>query len=658
MPLNVGLYLIATLLQLAALAFAVWMVFHAAARRPWVLLVAAMSCMLAYRVVALGTSGMRAGATPAEVSWNSFTASFSVLTSLLLLLCMFSLRRMSLAQQRAESGRNETIEALRESEQRCRNGEERLLVALDTAGLGQWQLDLATETIQCSPRCKVNLGLAPEATLDFDQLRQMIHPEDRERVTASMELALREHRVHSAEYRVLRPDGTFGWILASGRGEYGTRGEPLRMTGVILDVTARKQEESRRAALLESERAARSSAERARAAAERASLIKDEFLANLSHELRTPLTAIQGWCDILRVHRGEEDVTQGLDVIRRNTAVQIKIIEDLLDMSRIISGKIRLEVQPVELATVIGAAIATVRPAADAKNIQLISELDPAPTTIAADPNRLQQVFWNLLSNAIKFTPKSGRVEVTLRRVESHLEVTISDSGEGIKPEFLPFVFDRFRQADGSTTRKHGGLGLGLAIVKSLVELHGGTVSAHSRGEGLGAQFTVALPIRAIQPWQLPEAIELQSDVALGGNQTSAPLAGVRVLVVDDEEDVRRLVKRLLEEHQAEVLLAPGVEEGLEQIARSRPDVLISDIAMPENDGFEFIGRVRALPAEAGGTIPAIALTAHARSEDRRRILQAGFQLHAVKPVLASDLVSMVLQLSGRTRPVAGSAGR
>ncbi len=490
------------------------------------------------------------------------------------------------------------------------------------------------------------------APFTFDALQKMIHPEDRERVVESVARALRKHTIYNEEYRILRSDGSIGWILANGCGEYDQTGTPVLMTGVTLDISTRKQAEQQRAALLESERAAR-------AVAERASFMKDEFLATLSHELRTPLTAIQGWCEILRLNRSEEDLTQGLEVIRRNSQVQTKIIEDLLDMSRIISGKIRLDIQHLELPAIVTAALETVRPAADAKGIQLHANLAAAPASIAADPNRLQQIFWNLLSNAIKFTPKGGQVRVSVGLCESHLEIVVCDTGEGITPEFLPFVFDRFRQADGSTTRKHRGLGLGLAIVKSLVELHGGTVHAKSEGEGLGSAFIVALPLRAIQLWQLPEALELQFDRA--GNGTDGDqrtsLSGLKVLVVDDESDVRELVQRVLQDCHASVSIAASMAEGLSEIERQVPDLLISDIGMPEHDGFEFIRRLRDLPASSGGTIPAIALTAYARSEDRRRILLAGFQMHASKPVQAAELVAMVANLCGKIGRMAGTVG-
>ena len=389
----------------------------------------------------------------------------------------------------------------------------------------------------------------------------------------------------------------------------------------------------------------------ARAESERAGRMKDEFLATLSHELRTPLNAMLGWCSILRSGPVDPcELSLGLETIERNARSQARIIEDLLDMSRIISGKIRLEVQRVNLDEIVLAAVDTVRPAADAKGIMLRTVLDSRLGPISGDPNRLQQVFWNLLTNAIKFTPKGGIVRVTLQRANSHAEVSVSDSGAGIGGEFLPYVFDRFRQADSSTTRHHGGLGLGLAIVRQLVEVHGGRATARSAGLGKGATFTISLPFAAI----IPEAGEKSpretatADASIcsdwkGGER----LAGLNVVVVDDEPDARDIVKRLLEGCDAEVRVASSAEEALELIRADPPDVLISDVGMPGEDGYSLIRRLRELPTEKGGAVPAVALTAYARSEDRVRVLRSGFQMHAVKPVEPVELLAMVASLAG-----------
>ena len=396
--------------------------------------------------------------------------------------------------------------------------------------------------------------------------------------------------------------------------------------------------------LLESERAARSEADRA-------SRVKDEFLATLSHELRTPLNAILGWSQIAR--RNPADVagtTEALATIERNARTQAQIIDDLLDMSRIISGKIRLDVQPVDLSAVVRAAVETVVPAADAKGIRLRAVFDPHAGPVSGDPNRLQQVFWNLMTNAVKFTPKGGRVQVTLARVNSHLEIQVVDTGQGIGDEFLPHVFDRFRQADGGTTRRHGGLGLGLAIVKQLVELHGGTVQARSGGPELGSTFTVNLPLTVVHPEPNPagERRHPSSGDAPGSPDDRLMVQGVRVLVVDDEPDARALVRRVLIDAGAVVTTAGSADEAVGLVAADRPDLLVSDIGMPGEDGYSLIARVRALGPDRGGNLPAIALTAYARAEDRMRAIVAGFEQHLAKPVEPAELVTLVAVLAAR----------
>ncbi len=398
-----------------------------------------------------------------------------------------------------------------------------------------------------------------------------------------------------------------------------------------------------RSALLESERAART-------AAERMSDMKDEFLATLSHELRTPLNAILGWSQVLRTGaKDPADLLKGLETIERNARAQTQLIEDLLDMSRITSGKLRLDIQQIQPMSFIGAAVETVTPAADAKGIRLEKLLDPSAGPLSGDPGRLQQVIWNLLSNAIKFTPRDGRIQVLLERVESHIEISVADTGVGIKPEFLPHLFERFRQADASTTRTYGGLGLGLSIVKSLVELHGGTVSVKSDGEGRGTTVTVHLPLSVVRRSGVGrDRPHPASSPAAPANFVPAELAGLRVLVVDDRADARDLVKRVLEDCSAEVVTAASAEEAVLLVESMRPHVLISDIGMPGTDGFELLRRVRALGSDRGGKVPAIALTAFARSEDRTRALRAGFLVHVSKPVDPSELVATVASVAGR----------
>ena len=410
------------------------------------------------------------------------------------------------------------------------------------------------------------------------------------------------------------------------------------------DNTRRKSNEQ---ALRESETRERA----ARADAERASAMKDEFLATLSHELRTPLSAILGWTQLLRRGAvGKAELEQGLETIERNARVQTQLIEDLLDMSRITSGKVRLDIQPVDPVIAIEAAIETVRPAANAKGIKLEKLLDPAAGPVAGDPSRLQQIVWNLLSNAIKFTPKGGTVRVLLQRTGSHVELSVIDTGIGLRPEFLPHVFERFRQADATTTRSYSGLGLGLAIVKHLVELHGGTVRVESPGEGKGSTFAVQFPLTTVNTnlQNIQRISHAESKPAsLDFRQTD--LSGIKVLVVDDESDARDLIKRVLGECGAQVLLAAGADEALVLVETERPHVLVSDIGMPDVDGFELLGRVRAFGEARGGNLPAIALTAFARSEDRTRALRLGFRVHVSKPVEPAELVATVANVAGRT---------
>jgi signal transduction histidine kinase/ActR/RegA family two-component response regulator len=392
--------------------------------------------------------------------------------------------------------------------------------------------------------------------------------------------------------------------------------------------------------LLESERAART-------AAERMSSVKDEFLATLSHELRTPLGAILGWAQILRCGaKNEEDLQKGLETIERNSRVQGQLIEDLLDMSRINAGKLHIDLQPVVAASVVEAALESVHPLAAAKEIEMVVVLDPSAGQVLADPGRLQQVVWNLLSNAIKFTPAHGTVQVRLTRAADNIEITVSDNGAGIAPEFLSQVFDRFQQADGSTMRNCGGLGIGLSIVKSITERHGGTVRAASDGLGHGATFTVVLPAMRADAGDQAAG---QVDATVSGQQLDRyDLSGLTVLVVDDEHDTRAMLTRLLEGGGAKVLSAALAAEGLETLQHAPADILVSDIGMPQMNGYEFLRKVRALPAKRGGNMPAIALTAFARPKDRSRALEAGFTAHVAKPVEPSRLLETIAAISGR----------
>ncbi len=421
---------------------------------------------------------------------------------------------------------------------------------------------------------------------------------------------------------------------------YEEDGQPVIQCN-IRDISARRRFEREREALLANEQAARMEAE----AANRS---KDVFLATLSHEVRTPLNAILGWATILREPgRTPEEIEEGMEVIQRNCQMQAQLIEDVLDVSRIVSGKLELVIQPTLLDRVIIDAIDVVRHAAGAKDIRLESDLDPAVGLVACDAARMRQVVWNLLTNSVKFSPRGSTVHVSLSRESSHVRIEVRDDGPGIAREFLPHVFDRFRQADTGTRRKLGGLGLGLSIVKNLVELHGGSVQVRSEGLGHGTAFTVDLPIRAVSdglpeietPAAVPDAVLAPAIVRLDG---------LRVLVVDDEPDARRLLAKVLEAAGGDVTAVGSVAQALSVIATLHPDVLISDIAMPDQDGHDLIRQVRAGGRNAKD-LPAIALTAFAHKDDRRRVLLSGFQVHVAKPADPHELTALVASLAGRT---------
>jgi PAS domain S-box-containing protein len=467
-------------------------------------------------------------------------------------------------------------------------------------------------------------------------------------VLKTWRVALEKGEPWEHTFPLKRHDGVFRWFLSRAMPLCDPDGRVLYWFGSNTDITEQREHEEERRHILESERAARSNAERA-------SVLKDEFLATLSHELRTPLNAILGWTQLLRTgERDEAALDEGLQTIERNARAQTRIIEDLLDMSRIVSGKTRLDVQLIDLAGIVESAVDTLAPAAAAKDVRVVKVL-ASVQTISGDPARLQQVLWNLLANAIKFTAKGGRVDVVLQRINSHVEISVSDNGEGISPEFLPFVFDRFRQQDASKTRRHGGLGLGLSIVKNLVELHGGSVRVESEGLGKGATFTVSLPLVSVRQGAGPR-------VHPGADGSEAcpidvELEGVRVIVVDDERDSLEFVRRLLRECKASVVTASSAAEGLRLIRAERPDVIVSDIGMPEKDGLEMMRELRGQSAN-NSKIPAIALTAFARSEDRTRAMLAGYQVHLSKPIQPQELLAAVANLAGRTGAEAGQGLR
>jgi signal transduction histidine kinase/CheY-like chemotaxis protein len=489
-----------------------------------------------------------------------------------------------------------------------------------------------TEEIELGVRVAVGQGVSGKIG---DSPRGLIVPDLRDEVVVSPVL---RSRVQSLVGVPLRSGPRFLGVLHVGSAQlHAFTSDDLDLLRLIADRIVLAMERTR---LLETERLARQEAESA-------SRTKDEFLAVLSHELRTPLNAVYGWARMLQARRlGETEAARALDAIVRNADSQVQLIDDLLDVSRIVTGKMRLDVHDVSLDTVIEAALDAVRPAAEAKSIRLQPVLGPLPGPVTGDAARLQQVIWNLLINAVKFTPEGGRVEVSLRSVDSHVEIAVSDTGQGIPPALLPMIFERFRQLDSSTTRAVGGLGVGLALVRHLVELHGGSVAADSAGEGRGATFTVKLPLAASRALAAPGSRgELAVARSAAPGLPAATLRGVRTLVVDDDRDALDLVSVVLAGAGADVRTCASAEEGVAAWREWRPDVLLSDIQMPGEDGYSLIRRVRAEESGDGGRGPAVALTAYGRVEDRMRALSAGFSMHLPKPVDPVELVTVVASL-------------
>jgi PAS domain S-box-containing protein len=525
------------------------------------------------------------------------------------------------------------------SEQELAESRERFVMALRASGMGTWTRDLdATNRVQWSPELEEIFGLKPgefpeteEAFFDF------VHPEDQLALRKAVRESIENRTDYEVDFRYTTRDGKPGWMVGRGRAFYDADGKPYRLAGLGWDVTERKRAEEEREELIEREHAARTEAEEA-------NRIKDEFLATLSHELRTPLTAILGWLSMLRKERLDQETTShALETVERNARAQAQLIEDLVDVSRIAGGKLTLEVKSVDLLPVTTAAIDIVRPAANAKGIQIQLASDASLGPVYGDSARLQQIIWNLLSNAVKFTSRDGSVHVSLRQSGSSAELEVRDTGMGIAPEFLPCVFERFRQAESPVTRSQRGLGLGLAIVRHLTELHGGTVTAESRGEGLGATFTIKIPLAVMQSEESTalEAEQLERDKAA---TTRQPLEGLRVLIVEDEPDARELLSMTLEGSGAKVEAVESAQEALTNLDLFKPDVLLSDIGLPFESGYELIRKVRSLPSEAS-QIPAVALTAFATANDRRLALSAGFQVHLCKPVDPGVLVAAIERL-------------
>jgi PAS domain S-box-containing protein len=439
------------------------------------------------------------------------------------------------------------------------------------------------------------------------------------------------------------PDGSATWLSTTKAPVYDAEGRVTGIVGISRDITERRLAEEARLEL------AREQA--ARAEAEAANRRKDEFLAMVSHELRTPLTPILGWVRILRLgHYDAEALSRGLEAIERSALSQLRIVEDILDVSRIVTGNLRLEAAPLDIGPLVERAAEAMRAAAEAKGVELLCGRPAAPCPVACDPGRLQQVVWNLVGNAVKFTPAGGTVTVSLLRRESSAEVVVSDTGRGISREFLPFVFDSFRQADSSTTRAHGGLGLGLSIVRRLVELHGGEVTAESEGEGMGSRFTVRLPLAADGSGAAGPPDASPPRVGAVNLAGETPLRGLRVLAVDDEAGALELLAAALGGSGAEVIPAASAAEALRAFEAARPDILVSDLGMPGEDGYTLIRRVRELPPERGGLTPAIALTAYAGEGDRARAIEAGYQAHVPKPFDPAELTMVLAELAGRAR--------
>jgi signal transduction histidine kinase len=553
------------------------------------------------------------------------------------------MRSLVSAMQGAIRGRirqyqiRDQVDAIRQAEQKARELQLQLELAVEASELGTFHCEMPQRRIVWNDRCKAHFWLSPDAEeITFEVFYSLLHPDDRERTRQAVEETLSKGKQYDVEFRTVSADGRIRWVRAAGRTFYDMTGNAVRFDGTTRDITQEKLGAEERRMLLDSERAARQEAERV-------SAVKDEFLATLSHELRTPLNAIFGWTQLLMAGKDDpQTLSHALGVIDRNVRLQTQLIEDLLDVSRIISGKIRLDIQKVDVAEVINAALESVRPTADAKGIRLERKLGDLPDMLSGDSSRLQQVIWNLLNNAIKFTDSGGMVSITAERVNCDVQISVRDTGHGISPEFLPNLFARFSQADSSTQRKYGGLGLGLSIVKSLTEMHGGTVAATSSGEGQGATFTVKIPVGAplgSGQGAVPAiAARTRSDVP------PRKLRGVKVLVVDDEPDAREMIKRFLDACEAEPMLAGSADEALELMETFRPDVIVSDIGMPKKDGYSFMRSIR----HRGVNIPAVALTAFARAEDRVRSIQAGYQTHLPKPFEPGELLALIASLSGR----------
>ena len=532
-------------------------------------------------------------------------------------------------------GANTDIHEQKLAEAGLRESQEVLTLAMSSSRMGAWSRDLTTEAVYWSAELEELFGLEPGTfSGNLNGFYDYVYAEDKEHLAREVKNALDEHRDYIIEFRFHHTDGSLHWMEGRGQAVYTDDGKPGKVYGIGIDITERKLAEAERERLLESE-------QKAREIAERANHSKDEFIALVSHELRSPLNAMLGWTRVLQKKQADEQTTEyALDVIVRNARSQSRLIEDLLDIARVGGGKLRLEMRPTEIVPIIQAGVESLKPTADAKNIRLIESLDTTANFISGDDDRLRQIVENLLSNAVKFTPENGVIEISLEREGFQAQIIVRDSGQGISADFLPQIFERFKQADASTTRRHGGLGIGLSLARDLVELHGGTISAHSDGDETGSTFIVTLPLRTVKP------IKQNSDTE-GNMSSQGKLSGFWILAVDDEADAREIVSFMLQINGAKVTTANSAVEALEILNGCNgrlPDILLSDISMPFESGYALVEKIRALPADKGGQIPAVALTAFNRPEDREAAFEAGFQKHLGKPVDMDALIEAIIE--------------
>jgi len=529
---------------------------------------------------------------------------------------------------------------LAEQQAQARRSEERFRNLTESMPLCVWATDTAGGVQYCNRAWIEYSGMSAEQSAGLGVM-QAIHPEQRDRVELAWKDSLWAGRAFEMEFLLRSREASYRWHLCRAVPERDEKGAVIGWIATATDIDAQKKAGEDRARVLQAE-------QRARELAEIANRSKDQFLAILSHELRNPLNAILGWARMLRSGRLDSDrIVRGLSAIERNAEAQAKLVEDLLDISRIVAGKLRLQPHREDFGRVVRAAVDTVRPEADAKGVQLEVALGAGGDDVLADTDRLQQVVWNLLSNAIKFTPTGGRVsvEVVHREEENKVELRITDTGAGISENLLPHIFERFRQADSTSTRAHSGLGLGLAIARHLVDLHGGSIRAESPGEGKGASFIVALDLHDGVEEQPAGS---QNHVPGDGSIDTPSLHGVRILFVDDQPDARELIAELLELHGAKVVVADSAANALKALDETNPDVLVSDIGMPDEDGYQLIRKIRARGKDRGGNIPAVAVTGFASAVDNQHAISEGFQFYLAKPIDPNTLLSVVAKLSGR----------